>query len=61
MARIGFIGLGNMGLPMARNLLKAGHAVRGYDVSRAQVDALAASGGQAADSIAAAAAAARSG
>jgi 3-hydroxyisobutyrate dehydrogenase len=55
MARIGFIGLGNMGLPMARNLLKAGHAVRGYDVSRTQVDALAASGGQAGDSIAAAA------
>ncbi|HVB28564.1 MAG TPA: NAD(P)-binding domain-containing protein, partial [Terriglobia bacterium] len=24
---VGFIGLGNMGLPMARNLLKAGHAV----------------------------------
>ena len=29
MATIGFIGLGNMGLPMAQNLLKAGHAVRG--------------------------------
>jgi 3-hydroxyisobutyrate dehydrogenase len=28
MARIGFVGLGNMGLPMARNLLAAGHAVR---------------------------------
>jgi len=27
MARIGFIGLGNMGLPMAQNLLRAGHAV----------------------------------
>ncbi|MGB9398851.1 MAG: NAD(P)-binding domain-containing protein, partial [Pseudolabrys sp.] len=25
MARIGFIGLGNMGLPMAQSLLKAGH------------------------------------
>jgi 3-hydroxyisobutyrate dehydrogenase len=54
MARIGFIGLGNMGLPMARNLLKANHAVRGFDVSRTSVEALAASGGQAADSIAAA-------
>ena len=32
MATIGFIGLGNMGLPMARNLLKAGHAVRGFDL-----------------------------
>ncbi len=55
MAKIGFIGLGNMGLPMAQNLLKAGHAVQGFDVSKAQVDALAASGGQAAASVKAAA------
>ena len=33
MARIGFIGLGNMGLPMAQNLLKAGHAVAGFDLN----------------------------
>lgn len=33
MARIGFIGLGNMGGPMARNLVKAGHDVRGFDLS----------------------------
>jgi 3-hydroxyisobutyrate dehydrogenase len=32
MARIGFLGLGNMGLPMARNLAKAGHQVIGFDV-----------------------------
>lgn len=31
MARIAFYGLGNMGLPMARNLLRAGHEVTGYD------------------------------
>ena len=31
MATIGFIGLGNMGAPMAANLVKAGHAVRGFD------------------------------
>ena len=31
MATIGFIGLGNMGGPMAANLVKAGHAVRGFD------------------------------
>ena len=31
MATIGFIGLGNMGLPMATNLAKAGHEVLGYD------------------------------
>lgn len=29
--RIGFIGLGNMGAPMATNLSKAGHRVQGYD------------------------------
>ena len=29
---IGFIGLGNMGGPMAANLVKAGHAVRGFDL-----------------------------
>ena len=54
MARIGFIGLGNMGLPMALNLLKAGHAVRGFDVSKAQVDKLAAGGGTPAANVAAA-------
>ena len=32
MARIGFIGLGNMGLPMAGNLVKTGHAVQGFDL-----------------------------
>ncbi len=31
--KIGFIGLGNMGAPMAANLVKAGHAVTGYDVA----------------------------
>jgi 3-hydroxyisobutyrate dehydrogenase len=33
MARIGFIGLGHMGGPMARNLVKAGHEVKGFDLS----------------------------
>jgi 3-hydroxyisobutyrate dehydrogenase len=33
MARVGFIGLGNMGLPMAVNLAKSGHVVRGFDMS----------------------------
>src|SRR4051812_38323812 len=41
MAKIGFIGLGNMGLPMAQNLIKAGHTVQGFDVSKIQADALA--------------------
>jgi 3-hydroxyisobutyrate dehydrogenase len=35
MAVIGFIGLGNMGSGMAANLVKAGHAVRAFDVSQA--------------------------
>jgi 3-hydroxyisobutyrate dehydrogenase len=55
MSRIGFIGLGNMGLPMALNLLKAGHAVTGFDVSQAQIDKLAAAGGKTAPGVAAAA------
>ncbi len=33
MARVGFIGLGNMGGPMAANLVKAGHEVRGFDLA----------------------------
>lgn len=33
MAKLGFIGLGNMGGPMARNLLKAGHEVKVFDLS----------------------------
>ena len=45
MAQIGFIGLGNMGLPMARNLIKAGHPVCGYDVNAAALDKFAAAGG----------------
>jgi 3-hydroxyisobutyrate dehydrogenase len=39
MAKIGFIGLGNMGLPMAVNLVKAGHEVAGFDVVPAAVEA----------------------
>ena len=45
MARIGFIGLGNMGLPMAQNLIKAGHQVEGIDVNPAGVEKLKAAGG----------------
>ena len=51
MARIGFIGLGNMGLPMAQNLIKAGHAVTGLDISKAQIDKLVEAGGKAAGSV----------
>ena len=47
---IGFIGLGNMGAPMARNLAKAGHAVTGFDVTGNVPDGVApaASGAEAA-------------
>ncbi len=48
MAKIGFIGLGNMGLPMAQNLIKAGHQVEGLDVSAASVEKLKSAGGAAA-------------
>src|SRR5690606_38269803 len=39
MTHIAFLGLGHMGLPMALNLVKAGHDVHGYDVVPAAVDA----------------------
>jgi 3-hydroxyisobutyrate dehydrogenase len=48
MARIGFIGLGNMGLPMARNLVRAGHEVRAFDVAAAAVERARAAGAVAA-------------
>lgn len=38
--RIGFIGLGIMGKPMAKNLLKAGHALTVYDIATETVEAL---------------------
>ncbi|HYU12248.1 MAG TPA: 3-hydroxyisobutyrate dehydrogenase [Stellaceae bacterium] len=50
MAAIGFIGLGNMGAPMAANLVKAGHRVTGYDVVASALEALAQKGGHAAAS-----------
>jgi len=57
MATIGFIGLGNMGAPMAANLIKAGHQVTGFDVVPKAVEALVEKGGLAAASAADAAAA----
>lgn len=36
--KIGFIGLGNMGAPMAANLAKAGHAVTGFDMADVTVE-----------------------
>jgi 3-hydroxyisobutyrate dehydrogenase len=51
MARVGFIGLGNMGLPMALNLIKAGHQVEGFDLHSPAVDKLVAAGGSSAGTI----------
>jgi 3-hydroxyisobutyrate dehydrogenase len=42
---IGFIGLGNMGGHMARNLIKAGHSIVAFDVQAASVERLVAAGG----------------
>ncbi len=42
--QIGFIGLGNMGAPMARNLAAAGHSVSGFDVTGVTVEGVAPAG-----------------
>ncbi|MEV5827868.1 NAD(P)-binding domain-containing protein [Spirillospora sp. NPDC052242] len=52
MSRIGFIGLGIMGAPMARHLVAAGHDVTGFDVAPKGLDALVGAGGAAADGVA---------
>ena len=41
MTNIAFIGLGNMGGPMAGNLVKAGHSVKAFDLAQASKDAAA--------------------
>jgi 2-hydroxy-3-oxopropionate reductase len=50
--RVGFIGLGIMGSPMAANLVKAGYDVIGYSRGRAGLDRLVAAGGRAGASVA---------
>jgi 3-hydroxyisobutyrate dehydrogenase len=47
---IAFIGLGNMGAPMARNLLRAGHALVVFDIAPAAMHQLVAAGASAAPS-----------
>lgn len=54
MASIGFIGLGNMGGPMARNLVQAGHRLRVYDLSASAVERVVEAGAEAASGVAAA-------
>jgi len=55
MAKVGFIGLGNMGSGMARNILKAGHELSVFDLNAAAVEELVAEGARAASSATAAA------
>ncbi|WP_433167204.1 2-hydroxy-3-oxopropionate reductase [Kribbella sp. CA-247076] len=54
MTAVGFVGLGIMGSHMAANLVRAGHAVTGYDVVPAAVDRLAQAGGKPAADLASA-------
>ncbi|MGO9390853.1 3-hydroxyisobutyrate dehydrogenase [Rhodoblastus sp.] len=56
MTKIAFIGLGNMGLPMAANLVRAGHEVAGFDFAPAAMQRAAEAGVVGADSGASAAA-----
>lgn len=51
MKNIGFIGLGIMGKPMAKNLIQAGYSLKVYDIVSASVEDVAASGAQACHSI----------
>jgi 3-hydroxyisobutyrate dehydrogenase len=51
MARVGFIGVGHMGGPMARNLIKAGHAVKAFDLSEEAMNFVVQSGARAATSV----------
>ena len=51
MARIGFIGLGNMGGPMARNLVRAGHELKVYDIVEDAVNPAVQTGARGATSV----------
>jgi len=52
MTTIGFIGLGNMGAPMAANLVSAGHQVTGFDLVPGAMEALTTKGGHVVASLA---------
>ncbi|WP_025769764.1 3-hydroxyisobutyrate dehydrogenase [Thioalkalivibrio sp. HK1] len=49
---IGFIGVGNMGLPMIRNLIKAGHGIKAFDISAEALEAAKEAGATIASAIA---------
>ncbi|TCS41051.1 sulfolactaldehyde 3-reductase [Reinekea marinisedimentorum] len=48
MSSVGFIGLGQMGSPMAANLIKGGHSVKVFDINKEAVQALVSAGASAA-------------
>jgi 3-hydroxyisobutyrate dehydrogenase len=52
MADIAFIGIGNMGRPMARNLLRAGNSVAAFDVDSSAVELISKEGAQGVSSLA---------
>ncbi len=49
--KIGFVGVGRMGLPLAGNLLEAGHEVTAYDLDQVALEAIVARGADAAESL----------
>ena len=51
MSRIGFIGLGNMGSPMVRNLIRAGHSLKVFDLSEEAINFAVQSGAAASQSV----------
>jgi 3-hydroxyisobutyrate dehydrogenase len=51
MASVGFIGVGNMGSLMARNLIRAGHSLKVYDLSEEAVNFVAQSGAKAVKTV----------
>lgn len=51
MTTIGFVGLGNMGGPMAANLIKAGHELKGFDLSEAAMKRFSDAGGKPVSSL----------
>lgn len=51
MAKIGFVGLGHMGLPMAINLVNAGHKVIGFDLQQSALQQFATQGGLVANNL----------
>ena len=52
MTTVAFVGLGVMGAPMARNLVRAGFEVVGHDHSQSKIDVLVAAGGKGATNLA---------